>query len=160
MRTDVTPPEGGVPGPPIGQAGTLLMRDGKIYFIPTSGPCTLYGDFGAPRPGWLSASGGEPMSASQLEEDEDGWAVDLNHLDNGLVGCFYYTADKTSRVPRLFGGSSSCSDWPAGSYIEYSNFKQQAAPEDIFAVPESCPEDNGGNPDDSKACLTCHDQQG
>lgn len=155
MRTDVVPPaDGGVPGPPIGVAGSMLMKEGLIYFVPASGPCTLSAAFGAPRPDWLSASGGVPAATGPAAGQER-VVVDLNLLDGGLNGCFNYVFDRGTRVPILFGGSSSCNIWPQGSYIEYANFVIEPVSSTVFEVPAQCRFDAAA-PGGATGCTSCH----
>jgi hypothetical protein len=156
MRTDVVPPaDGGTAGPPIGAAGSMLMKNGRIYFIPTSGACTLTAAFGAPRPDWLSASGAVPVAGGSTASDER-VAVDLARFDAGVQGCFNYLFDRGSHTPLLFGGSSSCDSWPQGSYIEYVNFSTQPVSTTLFEVPAGCALD-AASPAGATGCTSCHE---
>ncbi|WP_438028478.1 hypothetical protein [Sorangium sp. So ce233] len=136
----------------------MLMRDGDIYFITKSGSCEHAAQFGAPQPDWVPISQGVPMDPSRSRANEDTWIVDLARFDDGLEGCFFYSVDKETELPRLFGGGP-CSDWPKGSFIEYSNFRQEETPDDLFAVPSSCAGAEPPDPESSKACWTCHDHK-
>ncbi|WP_394844812.1 hypothetical protein LZC95_48170 [Pendulispora brunnea] len=155
MRTDVVPPEGGIPGPPIGKAGSMLMRNGKIYFIPTGERCFVSADFGAPRPNWLGeahavlAPGTATLAVSR-------WIVDSTQLDGGLQGCFTYALGRADGTPRLFGGSATCQEWPKGSFIEYANFTTRALPDSAFDVPPDCAAE-GGAVGGETGCHACHD---
>jgi hypothetical protein len=154
MRTDVAPPaSGGMAGPPIGEEGSMLMRDGHLYFITRSG-CTHEAAFGAIRPDWVKAVDARRSDASPLPMDDVRWVVDLARFDAGLVGCFNYVVDHAG-VPKRFGGSSSC-DWPKGSYIEYANFQSKSVASTVFDIPANCPRDPG-DPAQSKGCHGCHD---
>ena len=151
MRTDVSPPtSGAMPGPPIGEAGTMLMRDGKMYFVKASGGCTVMSPLGAPVPDWLTGT----SRLTEATTDAELWSANLDHLEPGVGGCFTYVRGKQDHVPRLFGGSASCSDWPSGSFIEYSSFTEQPPMADVFALPRGC---TAEAVDPGHACLTCHD---
>jgi hypothetical protein len=152
MRTEVAPPEGGVPGPPIGTAGVMLMRDGKIYFIPANGECTIEADFGAPRPDWLATSSAVRSASS---DDRPRFSVDLDRFDAGLAGCFDYVLDAKGNRPMQFGGSPSCQDWPKGSYIEYADFATERPSASLFDVPAACKPPSGTG--DVHGCHACHD---
>lgn len=153
MRTEVVPPAGGTPGPPIGEAGAMLMRDGNLYYLPASGGCTLVASFGAPRPNWLSAA--NATAASSTRPNASRADVDLAPLDSGLAGCFHYLFDPRDQTPIRFGGSSTCGAWPKGSYIAYSNYVVTSQSASAFDVPASCAKD--ANADGSAGCHACHD---
>ena len=150
MRTDVTPPPaGGMPGPPIGEAGTMLMRSGLMYFMPKSGGCSVTPGLGAPVLNWLAKSSTLVASTNDTER----WSADLSHLGPDVAGCFTYVRG-TAHEPRLFGGSSSCTDWPRGSYVEYSNFAEQPAAAEVFDAPLGC---TAAATDSASACAGCHE---
>ncbi|WP_394834802.1 hypothetical protein LVJ94_50730 [Pendulispora rubella] len=155
MRTDVVPPAGGRPGPPIGTAGTMLMREGRIYFIPTNGHCSLSAEFGAPRPDWL-VSTKAVAQAHGSTSDQQRLAVESERLDGGLQGCFNYVFGRADHMPRIFGGGGSCQDWPKGFFIEYSNFSTHPVSKEFFDVPADCTMDSGA-PGGAAGCTACHD---
>jgi hypothetical protein len=128
----------------------MLMRGGKMYFIKASGGCTVMSPLGAPTPDWLAKS----SNLADSSTDNERWSADLNHLEPDVSGCFTYVRRKQDHVPRLFGGSAACGDWPGGSFIEYSGFTQQPTAADAFTPPQACTPEGG---DPGKVCLTCHD---
>jgi hypothetical protein len=155
MRTDVTPPTAAGAqqdtfGPPISGSGSMLMRDGKLYTIPANGECDVASGLGAPMPDWLTTSNGTADSVPGTER----LLVDLEQLEPGSSGCFSYVRSKQDHSPRVFGGAPTCASWPAGSFIEYSDFAQRPSTPDIFAVPPSC---TPNNTPPSQLCQRCHD---
>ena len=155
MRTDVRPTPGATPGPPIGEEGTMLMREEKLYFITKRGTCSLTYAFGAPRPDWLASTFPTRMASAPLPKDQERWSVDLHRFE-GLAGCFNYVFDVLRRQPKGFGGNADCG-WPAGAYLEYANVEENAAPADSFAIPDHCTAEGVASPEGSKPCLGCHD---
>jgi len=155
MRTDVLPPSPNAPaGPPIGEAGAMLMRDGFLYFLPATGGCSVTAAFGAPRPDWLTASRAAPAPTNTAGTR---LSVDLAPFDAGLAGCFNYVFASSNENPLRFGGSPSCQDWPKGSYIEYANFVVGPQLDSRFEVPAGCAGDAGANSAGSDGCHLCHD---
>ena len=154
MRVDVVPPEPGAPpGPPIAEAGTMLMREGDAYFVTQAGACEPM-PLGAPRPSWLSESGAVQVGA---DGGDPVWEVKLAELDHELAGCFYYSMSADTKTPKFFGGNPDCSGWQQGSFVEYGNFEVRSEAEELFEIPASCPPVPPGDRDQNAACRGCHD---
>jgi hypothetical protein len=154
MRVDVTPPEPGAPpGPPIAEAGSMLMREGAAYFVTQAGACEPM-PLGTPRPSWLLESGAVQVG---VEDGEAVWEVKLAELDDELDGCFYYSMSAATKTPRFFGGNPDCSGWQEGSFVEYANYEARSAPESLFEVPANCPSVPTSAQGQNAACTGCHD---
>jgi hypothetical protein len=115
-----------------------------------NGGCDLASGLGAPVPDWLATSTGTADSAPGTER----LLVDLEQIEPGGSGCFSYVRDKQNHSPRLFGGAQTCASWPAGSFIEYTDFAERPSTQGIFTVPMGCTPDNVPP---SQLCEKCHD---